>query len=251
MNKRDNHKAASSVVRKQLAAEARRKRIVWGSMAGVLLIGLVGLITWMVLLNKEKGQVHTPANANSAGNAVVTGSGAVTVEDYIDFMCPHCKAFHDEAGPTIAQLLADKKITLVQHPVAYLDAASTTKYSTRSSAASGCASDDGKFNEYGEVLFANQPAEGSAGLSDDQLISLGAQAGLGDSFKSCVKDQRYVSWAKKVSDDATKAGITGTPTILVNGKKVQGGSAAILAAVEEASAAGAAGATPTPTPSES
>lgn len=248
MNKRANKKAATSVVRKQLAAEARRKRIVWGGAAGVAILAVIGLITWMVVLNQRQSQVHTPKMANAAGNAIVAGSGPVVVEDYIDFMCPHCKAFHDEASTTIAQLVSENKITFAQHPVAYLDGASTTQYSTRSSAASACASDAGKFQEYQDILFANQPAEGSAGLSDDQLISLGAQVGLGEEFSSCVKDKRYWTWAKKVSDDATKAGVTGTPTIFVNGKKVQGGSAAILAAVEAASAGAV---EPTPTPSES
>lgn len=249
MNKRDTKKksAAASVVRRQLAAEARRKRIVWGSVAGVIIVGVVGAITWMLVLNHKQGQVNTPAAANKAGNAIVTGSGPVVIEDYIDFMCPHCKAFHDDAAPAIAELVKEKKVTLVQHPVAYLDGASTTRYSTRASGAAACAADAGKFTEYTNVLFANQPAEGSAGLSDEKLIALGTPIGLGDSFKTCVQDKRYQAWAKKVSDDATKAGVTGTPTILVNGKKVQGNTAAILAAVDSASA----GAQPTPTPSES
>ncbi len=247
LNKPVKKSTAASVVRRQMAAEAKRKRIVWGTAAGVAILGVVGLITWMVVLNHKQGQVNTPSAANKAGNAIVSGSGPVVIEDYIDFMCPHCKAFHDDAAPAIAELVKENKITLVQHPVAYLDGASTTRYSTRASGASGCAADAGKFTEYSNVLFANQPAEGSAGLSDDQLISMGTQVGLGDSFKTCVRDKRYQAWAKKVSDDATKAGITGTPTILVNGKKVQGNTAAILTAVDSASTS----AQPTPTPSES
>src|SRR5690349_5683994 len=100
MNKRDNKKksAAASVVRRQLAAEARRKRIVWGSVAGVIILAIVGGITWMLVLSHKQGQVNTPAAANKAGNAIVTGSGPVVIEDYIDFMCPHCKAFHDDAA---------------------------------------------------------------------------------------------------------------------------------------------------------
>jgi protein-disulfide isomerase len=226
-------------VRKQLAAERRRRRIFWG-VATVCLLIVASLTVWVVARG-GRGAVNIPASANKDGNAIVTGSGPVTVEDYIDFMCPHCKAFHDDAGQAINQLAQQNKITFVQHPVAYLDAASTTRYSTRSSAASGCASDGGRFTEYADILFANQPAEGGSGLTDDQLISLGTQVGLGDSFSHCVKDGRYLTWAKKVSDDATRAGITGTPTVFVNGKKVQATAAAVLAAV---AAAG-----PAPTPS--
>ncbi|GIH06991.1 membrane protein [Rhizocola hellebori] len=246
MNKRDRDKtSAARMVREQLAAEKRRKRMIWTTVFVVFGVAIVGMVAWMLLLSHEASEVHTPANANAEGNAIVTGSGPVVVEDYIDFICPHCKTFHDETNAAIKQLVAENKITLVQHPVAYLDRFSSNKYSTRASAASACAADGGKFNEYVDVLFANQPAEGGDGPTDAQLIEFGKGIGLGDDFEACVKSKRYVSWAGKVSDDATKAGVTGTPTVFVNGKKIQGGSAAILAAVAAASGG------PVPTPSAS
>jgi protein-disulfide isomerase len=246
MSKRDRDKpSAARMVREQLAAEKRRKRVIWITVFVVFGVAIVGMVGWMLLLSREASAVHTPANANAEGNAIVTGSGPVVVEDYIDFICPHCKTFHDETNAAVNQLIAENKITLVQHPVAYLDRFSGNKYSTRASAASACASDGGKFEEYVDVLFANQPAEGGDGPTDTQLIELGKGIGLGDDFAGCVKEKRYVSWAGKISDDATKAGVTGTPTVFVNGKKIQGGSAAILAAV--AAAAGG----PVPTPSAS
>jgi protein-disulfide isomerase len=139
-------------------------------------------------------------------------------------------------------MATDNRITLVQHPVAYLDRFSTNQYSTRASAASACASDDGHFQEYVSLLFANQPAEGSAGPTDQQLIQLGTKNGLSQKFAQCVRDKRYVTWAKKVSDDAGRAGVTGTPTVLVNGKKVQANTASIVAAINQAG-----GATASPT----
>ncbi len=237
--------SAARMVREQLAAEKRRKRVIWTTVIALFGVALAGMIGWMFLVSHRSSQVHTPANANAAGNAIVTGSGPVVVEDYIDFICPHCKTFHDETDAAVTQLIADNKISLITHPVAYLDRFSTNKYSTRASAASACASDGGKFTEYVDVLFANQPAEGGPGPTDAQLINLGRGIGLGDQFAECVTGKRYVSWAGKVSEDATAAGVTGTPTVFVNGKKVQGGSAAILAAVAAASGG------PVPTPSAS
>jgi protein-disulfide isomerase len=207
---------------------------VWGWVAAAL---LVGLIVWVGVQNRLS-EVHTPASANTEGNAIVIGSGPVTVEAYLDFMCPRCKTFHDEAGSVLAQLAADNKITLVRHPVAYLDDASTNRYSTRSAAASGCAADLGRFSEYLNALFANQPAEGGAGLTDDQLISLGTDSGLNDSFAHCVRGKRYVTWAKKVSDDATKAGVTGAPAVFVNARMVSPTAAALRAAVQAATPSG-------------
>ena len=132
--------------------------------------------------------------------------------------------------------MAEGKAKVVFHPVAYLNRFSTTEYSTRSSAASGCAAEGGKFNEFTEALFAQQPPEGSAGLSNDQLIDIGAGVGLNkDDFGGCVKDGTYRAWTEHVTDDASKAKVTGTPTIKVNGNAVEDRSPdGITAAVEAA-----------------
>jgi protein-disulfide isomerase len=237
MSRRTDKRAAARLVREQIAREKRRKRTAWIAVIALGALAIGGVIGWTIYASSRASAVNTPAKANSASNGIVTGTGPVVVEDYLDFICPYCKRYHDEAGETVAQLARDNKITLVQHPVAYLDRFSTNNYSTRASAASGCAADDGHFQEYMSLLFANQPAEGSAGPTDEQLIKLGTDNGLSKEFAKCVQDKRYLTWAKKVSGDAAKAGVTGTPTVFVNGEKVQASAATIVAAVNEAGAA--------------
>ena len=237
MNKRTDKRAASRVVREQIEREKRRKRTAWIAIIALGALALGGVVGWTLYVSNRATSVNTRAQANSAGNGIVTGSGPIVVEDYIDFICPYCKVYHDEAGANVAQLAAENKITLVQHPVAYLDRFSTNQYSTRASAASACAADDGHFQQYVAVLFANQPAEGTAGPTDDRLITMGTENGLSENFAQCVRDKKYITWAQKVSDDASRAGVTGTPTVFVNGKKVQASTAAIVAAVNEAGGA--------------
>lgn len=239
MSKREDRKTAARVVREQLERERRRKRTIWTSVIAVAALLVGGLIGWGVYAGQKSGQVNTPAHANAAGNAIVAGSGPVIVEEYLDFICPFCQSFHDRAAAGLKQMVDAGKITLVTHPVAYLDQKSTNNYSTRASAASACAADAGKFSEYVDVLFTNQPAEGGAGPTNDQLVELGKQAGLTDEFAQCVKDGRYITWAGKVSNDASQKGIVATPTVLVNGKKVEPDMAAIVAAVNEAAGAAA------------
>src|SRR3954447_7899677 len=103
------------------------------------------------------------------------------------------------SGPTLTQLLEAGAISLVYHPLGFLDRLSTTRYSTRAAAASGCASDGGRFPAYRDALFANQPPEGGPGLSDEELVALGHTVGLGADFTRCVAAGAYLPWAGYVT----------------------------------------------------
>ena len=136
---------------------------------------------------------HVPASATAQGDGVVIGSGPVTVDAYIDFLCPFCRQFELNAGDALARLVSAGQISLAYHPMNFLDAALTTNYSTRAAASSGCASDGGRFLEYARALFVSQPPEGGPGLPDAQLNDLAVGVGLpAPAFAECV--QRAATW---------------------------------------------------------
>ncbi len=116
---------------------------------------------------------RVPAGATPEGDGVVVGDGPVQVDAYIDFLCPFCRRFELSSGPTLAALVTGHRISIAYHPMNFLDQASTTRYSTRAAAASGCAADQARFTDYLHALFVNQPPEGGAGLSDTELTALG------------------------------------------------------------------------------
>ncbi|SCE68053.1 DsbA family protein [Micromonospora mirobrigensis] len=236
MSSRKGQRDAARVVREQIARERRRKRALWATVAAVAVLVIAGLIGWSVFNSQKSDTFTAPPGANDAGTGIVLGSGKVTIDLYEDYLCPVCRKFQETSGPTIDKLVTDGKARVVYHPVAFLNRFSTTEYSTRSSAASGCAAKGGKFKEFTDALFARQPAEGSAGLSNDELIDIGAGVGLNrDDFGSCVRDGTYKPWTEKVTDEAGRAGVTGTPTIKVDGKDVADRSPqGITAAVEAA-----------------
>ncbi|MBY8872447.1 DsbA family protein [Micromonospora sp. PLK6-60] len=236
MSSRKGQKSANRVVREQIAREKRRKRALWTSVAAVVVLVIAGLIGWSVFRSQRSDTFTAPPGANDAGNGIVLGTGKVTIDLYEDYLCPACRQFQQTSGPTVDQLVNEGKAKVIFHPVAFLNRFSTTEYSTRASAAAGCAAKGGKFKEFTDQLFARQPAEGSAGLSDDELIDIGAGVGLNrDDFGACVRDGTYKPWTERVTDDAGRAGVTSTPTILVDGKPVQDRSPdGIRAAVEAA-----------------
>lgn len=231
MSTRVGQKQASRMVRDQIAREKRRARTLWTSIAAVAVLVIAGLIGWGVVASQDSGSYVAPVGAVENGTGIKVGTGPVQIDIYEDFICPACGQFEKQTGGTLDQLVSEGKVSVVYHPLAFLDRASSTEYSTRASAASGAAAQDGKFREYAKALFAQQPAEGSAGLSDDQLIQIGRSVGLGDAFAQAVRDGKYKPWTAHVTDEASGDGVTGTPTVRVGGKDVQPTTEAILAAV--------------------
>ena len=236
MTNRKEQRSAARVVREQLARERRRKRALWASVAAVAVLVVAGMIGWSVWSGQRSDGYTAPTGANEAGTGVVAGSGPVTVDVYEDFLCPACKQFEQLSGGTIDQLISEGKVRVVYHPVAYLNRFSSTEYSTRSSAASGCAAEGAKYREYAKALFEKQPPEGGAGLSDGELTEIAAGVGLDrDGFASCLREGTFKGWTEHVTEEASRAGITGTPTIVIDGKQVaQPTPDALRAAVEAA-----------------
>jgi protein-disulfide isomerase len=178
---------------------------------------------------------RVPSGATPEGDGVVVGDGPVRVDAFIDFLCPYCREFELSAGPALASLLADRQASLAYHPMNFLDQASTTSYSTRAAAASGCAADLGQFTAYAHALFVHQPPEGGAGLSDAELAGLGREAGLAEpALAACLSGGRYLDWPPYVTARATAAGVRSTPTVLVAGVVVRPEARAITAAVDRA-----------------
>jgi protein-disulfide isomerase len=236
MSSRTGQKQAARVVREQIAKENRRRRTLWTSAIAVAALVIAGLIGWGVYAGQSSGDVVPPPNATATAGITV-GSGPVTVEVYEDFICPACKAFEDQSGKTLDQLVADNKVKIVYTPLAFLDRASSTQYSTRAAAASACADEGGKFRQYAEALFARQPAEGSAGLSDGELVSIGTSVGLPESsFRECVDGGKYKPWVGSITDAASAGGVNQTPTIKVNGQEVTDRTPAGLTAAVNAAA---------------
>ena len=184
--------------------------------AGLIIIGAI----WIsIVLKQEKVDYQLPAGERPIlGNPEAT----VVVEEFSDFQCPACRA----AAPVVKSLINQYKdqIKFVYrhfpllkiHPRAY-DAA----------LASECANDQGKFWQYHDLLFANQP-----NFKKDQLISYARDLGLDESeFSACLRSRAR----KEVIDgDLSKAeelNLNSTPTFIVNGQIIRNWSTELEPAI--------------------
>jgi protein-disulfide isomerase len=199
---------------------------------GVLAVVVLGVISYFFF--QKDGSTPTIGASDIPtkvqGVVVTAGKAApVTVDVYEDFLCPICGRFESNFKGDMAKAISAGKIQVKYHPTAILNKLSNPAgYSTRAANAALCAADAGKFSDYHDKLFAEQPAENSPGLTNAELIAKGQEVGVAGSFAQCVNAGKY----NKQIDAATAAAVKdtslrqpggkgfGTPTVLVNGKWV-------------------------------
>jgi protein-disulfide isomerase len=250
----------------QSAAKVR-SRYVDGSLA--LVVVLVSIIGIGVQAGRAKIEGSTTAVNASVQNGVVWGKkAAATVDIYEDFGCPICEQFEASTHTWFQQAVRANLAQARYHTISILDSRSPNQYSTRAANAALCASDGGadEFLTYHNLLYGKpngkqfQPQEGTAGPTDQQLVKLAQDKSMGlnaddvTTFTSCVTSEQHKALVEAMTEQASKDGVNGTPTVLVNGHKIDNTLAALKAAIQKADAAGPAPSpskTPSPTPSTS
>jgi protein-disulfide isomerase len=193
-----------------------------------VVIVLAVVVGAALLVARGLGGDVEPTYAAKADGAVVTaGTGPVVIDVYEDYLCPACERFEERYGNEITTALNEGKITVRFHTIAILDSLSTPEgYSTRAGNAALCAVPAGIYPRYHGKLFDEQPAEGSAGLSKDELVAFGTELGAQGDFAACVQGDTHVdavaAETKKAAGDTALQtnGRFGTPTVAIGGKKI-------------------------------
>jgi protein-disulfide isomerase len=234
----EEKRAAEAAAR---AREARRRRTIIGAVVAAIAVVAAVVVVIVVQSARTSTSADAPVPANSSDGVVVVGDSAapVTVDLYEDLQCPICATFEQENGDTLAGLVADGTVQLHYHPMAFLDSSANQNYSTRAlNAAAAVLDAEGPdaFQQFHDLLYANQPPESGPGLTDDQLIEFAAQAGAtGEQVEQQIRELTYADWVAQVTDQASKDGVTGTPTVFVDGERVGDlSNAALTAAIEAA-----------------
>lgn len=222
-------KARERVAEMQRQEAARRRRRTVAVTVVVVLAVLVGVGVAVQSARNSTGGGATPTGVVDDFGVVRGDADApVTVTLYEDFQCPACRALEEQAGEVFADLAKDGSARVVYRPMAFLDQASTTNYSSRALEAAACVLEDAgpdAFVRMHDLLFEHQPPEGGAGLPDQTLADLAEQAGANrDAITSCQQDDTFAAWVERATEQASKDGVNGTPTVLVDGKQVEFGA---------------------------
>lgn len=260
LTKNQRREAAREAARIEREKQKRRERLLkWliPTIATVVVLALAGGITWAFIANQPGPQsAEGPRNMISDGivfeagedgavvpvetRAIAEGGsptptsyeddGKAHIVTYVDFSCPACQAFEATYAEMIQSLVAADQATLEVHPIAILDNAYVgSRYSSRSNNVGACVADlaPESFLDVMAAMYVEQPAEGTTGLSDAELIDVVHGAGLEDAdVDQCIEDEFFGPWVTAATDRATSdpalvvpgaAGLS-TPTVVVNGQ---------------------------------
>jgi len=238
--------ARAAEIRAAQERQERRRRTLVVTAVGVLVLAIVLVVGYAVQSSRDTaGQAATPPSGAVGGYAVPSGpsSAPVKVAVYEDFLCPFCGQFEAASRDALEKQVQAGKVQIQYHVVNFLDDRSTTHYSTRAANALAVVLDTSGpevAKKFHDLLFEHQPEEGSAGLSDAQLVAYAVQAGATKgAVQPGITGRTYEQWVDNVNDQASKDGVNQTPTVRVDGKTVEYKTIdELVAKVEEAVGAG-------------
>jgi protein-disulfide isomerase len=205
----------------------------WGPIV-LLVVAVVAGIAFQAARSHSQAAQAVPAHALGPGGGELLGrsSAPVLVEEYGDFQCPVCGQWERTVGPTVRRLVDQGRVRFEYHPIAFIGPESLAAAN-----AAEAAGDEGRFWAFHDLLFADQAPENSGALTTDRLLELGRQVGLtSQRFQQRVTDGTYDNWVRQATDQASQRGVTGTPTVFVNGRQVDAAltTQGLLAAVDAA-----------------
>ena len=146
------------------------------------------------------------------GNSHVKGNknAPVTITEFSDFQCPYCSQLQSTLNEVLKAYPKEVKLVFKHYPLSFHAQA---KNAVKASMAAG---EQGKFWEMHDVIFEN-----FSKLSDEKFKELAAQIGLNmEKFTADYSSNKYDQQIQQDIALGNSVGVTGTPTLFINGKRL-------------------------------
>ena len=211
--------------RQKMQRQQQRRRLITIGVITFVAALLVFLVVWQPLSSVGEIVTVTPAALpNADGLSLGDANAAVTIDVFEDFQCPACRNFTENTEPLIIQnLVATGQARYVFHHYPFLDGNGVGSIGESDQAANAamCANEQDKFWEMHSILFANWNGENQGAFSNRRLQAMAESIGLDmDAFNSCFNADQYEAEIQADFDLGGEMGVSGTPTIFVNGSRV-------------------------------
>ena len=242
---RDAARAKAREIREAHKKSEQRRR--YGLIAGIVSAFLIlgGLVGFAVVSNAPAPAV-APTNMMFEGGIKIgkdlkaftpdvkpTTESVPNIQIFLDYQCPFCQAFDIPNGALIENKVAAGDWTIEYHPISFLDGQSPNAFSSRAANAAVCVAEysPNSFMKFNNVLFANQPVEGTAGPENDALVAYAQQIGATNlaQIEKCVNEKSFGDWvnattSKHLNAEWQNTGlkVDSTPFIVVKDQRYSG-----------------------------
>jgi len=163
-------------------------------------------------------QAPTPTTATvDVGHFPALGNkdAKIAIVEFADFRCPFCKQFFEQTKPSIIKDYVDTgKAKFYYRQYQFLGPASTLAGN-----AVECANDQGKFWEFFDLLYKDQPSESDTSMyTNEKMTATATGLGMnGPKFSECLTTNKFNDNLGKDLADGNQAGggSLGTPSFVI------------------------------------
>ena len=220
--------SAKKVSKRQRIREKRRRQAHMQrfGIIGIVVIGAVLVAAFLISsLWQPPGEiamVEPISRLMATGTTMGDPNAPIIIDVFEDFQCPACVYYTEEVERRIAETyVASGQVYYVFHHYPFLDSHSASKESQQAANASMCAMEQGLFWEYHDILFANWNGENAGAFRDNRLIAFAETLELDmDTFTTCFEEHRYQTAIQADYELALEMGVSGTPSVFINGQHI-------------------------------
>jgi protein-disulfide isomerase len=257
--KRQEARDKARAMREAQSKRSKRNKVLAQVGWAVGVLGVISVVT-VLIVSSLRPPGPGPANMQSDGIKIGAGVQAVAtpallpdelpipseenadgvpaISIFLDYSCPACGQFEEAYAPILRTWLENGTATVEYHLLSFRDAQTAgTRFATRAANAGACVANQSpdSFFDFNTLMFENQPqAPARYELTDDEMVQIAAASGVQDldSLTACIEDETFANWVGQATARAMSTGpvsvrnseiplVTGTPTVMVNGKEFQ------------------------------
>ncbi len=196
-----------------------------------ILLGVVALGGAWFLFRQMGGGGGTPATTlqpvvmspeqlqRVPGISKGQANAPVVFMEFADFQCPACGDFARFSEPLLQDWIDNGTVRFVWYDFPLVQIHPNAMLAAR---AGRCANEQGKFWPFHDYVFGQQGEWSASRDAAGLFVGYAQQAGLDrGAFATCLRSTKYQQEVSESYELGNTLGVTATPTLFVNGKKVQ------------------------------
>ena len=188
-----------------------------------LIVLIVAAIVYVQFGSGQSSVIAADGNLDLGSQPSLGEEGApVKIALFEDFKCPACGSFTQSVFPQIERQFVESgqaEVFFVNFPFLGPD-------STTAAIASECVyeQDEAAFWDYKTFIFRSQGPESQEWATPELLTQLASDylpSVNAEELRACIDERRYADRVEAESRMGSAAGVRGTPSVFVNGERVE------------------------------